>query len=93
MTKSAVSHGAVTIVAIIFGAILTEWLKPGLPGLYEFFHNLGVGISELINRIFGVQTAPAAFTPIFISMLIGVGWGLFYGVIRHRTNHKYGERA
>ncbi len=92
MIKSAVSHGGVVIFSIFFGPILTEFIKPGLPGLYEFFVNIGAGISNLINNLFGVHADPAAFYHIIIALLIGLLWGIFYGLIRHRTNPTYGQR-
>jgi len=92
MTKSAVSHGGVAIFSIVLGTILAEVIKPGFPWLYQFFESFGLGVSDFINTIFGIHTHPAAFISIFFALLIGIVWGMAYGLARHRANPKYGQR-
>ena len=91
MIKSTASHGGVAIIALILGPVLTEFIQPGFPGIYSFFENLSLGISNLMNSVFGIHTHPGAYISIFFTLLIGIIWGLFYGVIRHRTNPTYGR--
>jgi len=86
MKKSAASHGGAVIVSMVVGVILVEFVRPGFPGLYKFFESFSLGLSDLINSIFIINTDPAAFKPIIIGLLIGVVWGMIYGLARHRTN-------
>jgi len=93
MTKSAASHGGVVMVSIIFGTILVEVIKPGFPWLYNFFESFSLGFSDFVNQIFGIHTYPSAFISIFAALLIGIVWGMGYGLARHRATPKYGRRA
>ncbi len=86
MKKSAASHGGVAVTSMVFGSIMTEILRPGFPGLDRFFESFGLGLSDLINSILNIHTDAAAFKPIIIGLLIGVVWGMIYGLARHRTN-------
>lgn len=92
MIKSTASHGGVAIISLIFGPVMTELIQPAFPGLYRFFESISLGISDLMNSIFGIHTHPAAFISFFFTLLIGIVWGMFYGLARHRTNPSYGQR-
>ncbi|MCK5221386.1 MAG: hypothetical protein KAR14_07395 [Candidatus Aminicenantes bacterium] len=92
MKKSAASHGGAALISMIIGPVLAEAIKPGFPGIYRFFERIGVGISDFVNSIFRIHTHPMSYISIFFILLIGVVWGMFYGLIRHRTIQKYGQR-
>ena len=63
--KSAASHGGAALSALLFGPVLAEFVQPGFPGIYRFFENLSLGISNIINSIFGIHTHPGTFISFF----------------------------
>jgi hypothetical protein len=83
MKVSGFSHAMASIVTMVVGAAITEYLKKYFPSIFRFLERVGRWISYFIFNKTNINIPPFYFVPFFVIFTLAFFWGMLYHFIRH----------
>jgi len=84
MTKSGTSHAFASIVTMVVGAAITEYLKKYFPSIFKVLEDVARYISTFLFNIAHINIPPVYFTPFFVIFILAFIWGILYHLFRYR---------
>lgn len=81
--KSGFSHSLGSVILLVVGAVLVEYLKPSFPGIIRPLEWFADRLAGAIQTTLGISVAPQIFGPLIILFVLSFVWGTLYHFARH----------
>lgn len=81
--KSGFSHSFGSVILLVVGAVLVEYLKPFFPQIIEPLDWFAGNLAGAIEAVLGISVAPQIFGPLVILFVLSFVWGSIYHFARH----------
>ena len=86
MKISGASHALASIITMVIGAAITEYLRRYFPSFFRILESMARFVSKFIYNKTNINIPPIYFTPVFVIFTLAFIWGMLYHLIRHGRN-------